>query len=208
MSNRKIASFIGTLGVLIAQSASAQGVYGDLPGDGVPSVTDIQCMSKVVQWMMAEDDEPAPACLAYGRSVADLDCNGEINVVDLKLSAEIAKNHLSGGALHPSLDGNENNVVDACEPPPLFGDVTGDGALTISDLQCTVQVLAWSMSNSGAPAPPCLSGDAQIADVDCSGSVGLVDVYLSRALIIRALNGTPLNPAVDSDDDGITDSCQ
>ncbi len=85
-------------------------VYGDLNGNDKVNVVDIQCMVKAAQWDAAGAAGPAPICLSSPEA-ADLDCDGDIDFMDLQLVGHIA----STGSLNQSIDRDDNGVHDACQ---------------------------------------------------------------------------------------------
>lgn len=86
--------------------------------------------------------------------------------------------------------------------PPVHGDITGDGAVTITDVQCLI--LAILASSTGTGFPVCVAVPTWQVDLDCSNSVTVTDGLL---VIGRALS-MPLHPTIDGDSDNCPDSCQ
>ncbi len=84
--------------------------YGDLNGNDKVNVVDIQCMVKAAQWDAAGANGPAPICLSSPEA-ADLDCDGDIDFMDLQLVGHVA----STGSLNQAIDQNGNGVHDSCE---------------------------------------------------------------------------------------------
>lgn len=82
--------------------------YGDLTGDGIINVADYQCMVLSARWAMSPTG-PIPACLT-SEEIADLDCDGGIDVIDVQLFADVYF-----GDIHPDLDADGNGIVDSCE---------------------------------------------------------------------------------------------
>jgi hypothetical protein len=81
---------------------------GDLNSDGNTDVIDAQC--SVLVSLATLVNGLAPGCLVGPTTVADLDCNGTVNVVDVQLVIRIALN------LPLVPDVNANQCVDTCEP--------------------------------------------------------------------------------------------
>jgi hypothetical protein len=90
-----------------------------------------------------------------------------------------------------------------CADP--VGDITGDGATDVVDVQCAVLSALYSLAPElGGELLVCASGDPLAADVDCSAAVDVVDVSVA---IVAAL-GTVLPEAIDGDGDLCPDACQ
>lgn len=86
-----------------------------------------------------------------------------------------------------------------------IGDITGDGATDVVDVQCAVLSALYSLAPElGGALLVCASGDPLAADVDCSMAVDVVDVSVA---IVAAL-GTVLPEAIDGDGDLCPDACQ
>ncbi len=88
--------------------------------------------------------------------------------------------------------------------PDVYGDITGNGKVNVADLQCFILTAKWAIGGVGS-APACLVSEAA-ADLNCNGEINVVDYQLM--LIIAPNPGAPLNPAIDSNQDGVHDSCQ
>ena len=81
----------------------------------------------------------------------------------------------------------------------VAGDVTGDGEVDVSDIQCTV------LTNLNPTPPGCL-GSADAADLNCDGSVDIVDVQLIVLIVLAyPQNGVP--DSQDADDNNVVDAC-
>ena len=79
------------------------------------------------------------------------------------------------------------------------GDVTGDGSVDVSDVQCTV------LSSLEPTAPACLSA-SDAADMNCDGSTDVVDVQLEVLVVLNFPNlGVPADK--DSDLDNVHNDC-
>jgi hypothetical protein len=94
------------------------------------------------------------------------------------------------------------------EPPTACdalvpGDVTGDGALTIVDVQCIIVSVFSALGAPGGPSPSCFGEEPAFADLDCSGMPTVADVNLS----IQLLLGISIDPELDADNDGCIDAC-
>jgi hypothetical protein len=87
--------------------------------------------------------------------------------------------------------------------PPLPGDVSGDGATSVVDVQCTLLVALWELGASG-PLPLCAAAPAAPLDFDCDGAVAVSDVQLRIFVVL----GLPLPQMVDFDSTGCPDACE
>lgn len=89
--------------------AACEGPLGEVTGDGVTNVTDVQCV--ILDVLAHAQGTAAPACLGGS---ADLDCSAAVDVSDVQLAI--------GAALHlplaPSVDANHDACPDACQPDP------------------------------------------------------------------------------------------
>jgi hypothetical protein len=83
---------------------------GEVNGDGVVNVADVQCV--ILSALGAAEGTGGPACLAEG--TADLDCDAAVNVVDVQMGINAAlKLPLSG-----ALDANHDACPDSCQLLP------------------------------------------------------------------------------------------
>jgi cysteine-rich repeat protein len=85
---------------------------GDVTQDGTVTVVDMQCIQVVALWQIAGSQGPTPGC-AYANpaTIADLDCNGTVNVTDVTLAIYRAL----GAPLNPSIDADQNHCADSCQ---------------------------------------------------------------------------------------------
>ena len=80
------------------------------------------------------------------------------------------------------------------------GDVTGDGEVDVSDIQCTV------LTNLNPVAPACLAGPDS-ADLNCDSAVDIVDVQLIVLIVLaHPQHGVP--NAQDANGNNIVDDCE
>jgi hypothetical protein len=86
--------------------------------------------------------------------------------------------------------------------PDGHADLTGNGEVNVSDIQCAIQVALGAMA-SPLVVPPCLAVGAQ-ADSSCGG--GPPDLLDVQVVVARALS-LPLSVAVDADADGCLNAC-
>ena len=84
-----------------------------------------------------------------------------------------------------------------------LGDVTGDGATDVSDVQCSILMSLAGLESKAPDTVPCLNVDSHYADVDCSGATTVSDVLMT---VWSALG--ELNPQLDTDVSGCPDSCE
>ncbi|NUN16519.1 MAG: lamin tail domain-containing protein, partial [Myxococcales bacterium] len=100
---------------------------GDVTGDGLTSVTDVQCNILANLWSLGGLVATPPACLNTVGSPAilpDHNCDGVINVSDTLMAVTFALYQ----PLSAELDNNGNQCVDACEI-----DTDADGDYDLSD---------------------------------------------------------------------------
>lgn len=85
-------------------------VDGDLNGDGVVNVADVQCQTLVKLWLDAGATDPVPLC-AKSLEITDLNCDGIIDLQDTLARINLAM----GVPLDPSVDADGDNIDDACQ---------------------------------------------------------------------------------------------
>lgn len=103
---------------LVAWPAAARawctGTVGEVTGDGLTNVTDVQCV--ILDALAEAQSAPTPDCVAPGGHGPDLDCSASVDVSDIQLAI--------GAALEMpmalSIDQNHNACPDACEPDPTL----------------------------------------------------------------------------------------
>lgn len=93
----------------IAAPTTGSGVVGDLTGDGLVGVTDVQC--SLLSGLAALSGAASPSCLAGPLEAADTTCDEAVDVSDALVVVTIA---LEIG-LPPAIDANANGCPDACE---------------------------------------------------------------------------------------------
>lgn len=89
-------------------------------------------------------------------------------------------------------------VAPAGRATASSADLTADGVVDAADVQCAVVAVVAAMSGGELPS------SCQDADVDCSGSLSVVDAQVVAAAAL----GEGLPASVDADADGIFDACQ
>jgi hypothetical protein len=111
---------------------------------------------------------------------------------------------LNSGAQFVALECSPN-----CAPPDsggkgcaVNGDLTGDGAASIVDVQCGI-LTALSTLEGGA-LPACLTGPAQLSDMDCSGAAEVGDLQLIVSLVL----GVPFSSVIDKNANNCHDFCE
>ncbi len=106
-------------------------------------------------------------------------------------------------------DLDEDGIGDLCDPIPL-GDVTGDGALNDDDIECIVAIILEREDGDGIPG--CSMDKAEAADLNCDGSVDVVDVQVAVILKMNCVpDGCPPGVFVESIDfnqNNIPDACE
>ncbi|NUN13827.1 MAG: FG-GAP repeat protein [Myxococcales bacterium] len=100
---------------------------GDLNGNGITNVGDVQCIILTVLWTQAGNDAPVPSCLAEDLSTADVNCDGATVVTDVVLVIYWALS----APLSTDIDADGNLCPDACET--VVTDADGDGVDDDSD---------------------------------------------------------------------------
>lgn len=81
----------------------------------------------------------------------------------------------------------------------VFGDANGNGAVNVIDVQCLINSALSDIQ--GKDYPECLSAGIERVDVDCSGSISVVDVTSAIYLSLDK----PLDVQIDSDQNGFPD---
>ena len=73
-------------------SAPAFAGGGDVDGDGSITVNDVQCGIVVSLWEVAGDPDDPPTCIPddAAHDAVDLNCDGEVNVVDVVMLVELS----------------------------------------------------------------------------------------------------------------------
>lgn len=87
---------------------------GDVSGDQVTSVVDVQCSILMNLWSLAGQEGPLPPCLTTVGSpsvIPDHNCDRIINITDTLLAVTFTLT----APLDESIDANANQCVDACE---------------------------------------------------------------------------------------------
>lgn len=81
------------------------------------------------------------------------------------------------------------------------GDVTGDGEVDVSDIQCTV------LANLGPTPPGCAAG-AKSADLNCDATVDIVDLQLSVLIVLAYPQAWEPPEDLDADGNSVVDACE
>jgi hypothetical protein len=83
---------------------------GDVDGNGVIDVVDVQCTVVTSLWQLSGG--PLPSCLYKNDpKYANLDCGAKVDVIDVQLTIGVA----IGKPLDPVLDANGDGCPDSCE---------------------------------------------------------------------------------------------
>ncbi len=99
--------------------------YGDANADGALNVVDVQCDILAVLWQLGGQVDPMPQCLS-GPSVADMNCDGKTDVVDVQIEISLSLSLPLGS----TVDSDANDCADSCELPAPY---CGDGACNGTD---------------------------------------------------------------------------
>lgn len=91
-----------------------EGLLGDINASGKVDVVDVQCSINTALWVLSGSEGPLPGCLAGTLDIADLDCNGIVNVVDVNFEILITL----GIPLSTTIDTDEDGCPDTCVVPP------------------------------------------------------------------------------------------
>lgn len=100
---------------------------GDVTGNGMTTVADVQCVILAIFWSLDGQVDLPPDCIAKTGSPAiwpDHNCDAVINVTDATLGIQF----VFSAPLSQSLDANTNHCVDTCE-----SDLDGDGDFDFTD---------------------------------------------------------------------------
>jgi hypothetical protein len=85
------------------------------------------------------------------------------------------------------------------------GDLDQSGTNDVVDVQCAIVTVLWNLNGADPGAVPgCLDSAPTATDVNCDASIDVTDI----TLIIQFALGAPLDPAIDSDQDGCHDACE
>jgi C1A family cysteine protease len=83
-------------------------------------------------------------------------------------------------------------------------DINGDGATSVTDVQCAILANLWNLEGKTAAAPGCLGGDPQRADLNCDGQIDVVDAITVVSLVL----GIPLDSKIDTNSNLCADACE
>ncbi len=98
--------------------------FGDVNGNATVDVVDVQCSILAALWALGDPNAPVPPCVAGGDvAVADANCDGQPNVVDVQLLIGI----VLGTPISASVDADGNGCPDACEGPQCGNGVLEAG---------------------------------------------------------------------------------
>ncbi len=161
-----------TLSAAPQAEAACPAVLGDVTGDGTTSVLDVQCEILTALAVLGGTAQ-TPNCLAVPLGEADVDCSGEVTVVDVM-------HVINAVLLFPldiAVDANGNGCFDACEVPPptctlaTVGMPCDDGDPCTVDDRC--QAGASTVSCAGVlkdcgDGDPCTADACDPADGTCS----------------------------------------
>lgn len=109
MSSRSLALVLLALAWSPTAHAQCIAPLGEVTGDGLANVIDVQCI--VLEALAEAQSTPAPPCLAGD---ADLNCDAAVNVQDVQLGIGAALKL----PLATTIDGDHDACPDACQPDP------------------------------------------------------------------------------------------
>lgn len=163
---------IGLLGMGIWFAALPSGhatcveLPGDLNGSGDVTIVDIQCAILVSLWSLTEVGD-VPACVVVPITDADVDCSGDINIVDVTVVIPA----VLGSPLATTLDQDANGCVDVCQQDDgvcaAFECSAYPWDCCKPDVECSSDPCALSAACDGTPScggNPCPSGDGAACD--------------------------------------------
>ena len=148
---------------------------GDVTGDDVTNVVDVQCTINGALWALAGANPPAPICAVPGPEVSDLNLDGAIDVTDVSLGIQIAL----GIPLAIEIDGDGDGCPDACEAP-------GGPGGTPTWAECRLDHLASEL-------PPDLAAvcDEAYQAPAPEDADGIAHLYGVRGVVMTALHRRP-----------------
>ena len=131
----------------------------DINRDGCISQDDVDCVIDIALWEASGSVKTDyPSCARVRPSVADLNKDGSVTVVDaMRLSVHIQRFELTCD----------------CSDAPEWGDINGDCVLDVDDQMCLIEIALW---DSSAAYPACAAVDYAEADLNGDGNVNVTDV--------------------------------
>ena len=134
------------IGLVLWTSQAAWAVPGDTNKDGAFTVADVQCVV-LVATNIGGDPATGSPCLKEP-DLADLDCSGDTNVVDIQLAAALALGSLNEKpGLSIAVDVDRDNVHDNCDINPGYFDPLQQDRDTLDALACeNGDITKWSAS--------------------------------------------------------------
>jgi hypothetical protein len=94
-------------------------------------------------------------------------------------------------------------MAGICLDPP--GDITKNGSVDISDVQCGILTVLSELVQGGTSAPPaCLNTSIAGADLNCDDVADVTDVLL----LIQLALGVDLGSIIDEDGDSCHNNCE
>lgn len=98
--------------VAVATCNTAQA--GDITGDGITDIVDVQCAVNVAFYQQQSLPQAAVTCAQGTLSLADANCDFSTDIVDILIFLR----WLVNAPLDPDLDANGDNFVDNCQNSP------------------------------------------------------------------------------------------
>lgn len=134
---------------------------GDVNGDGAVNVIDAHCSIIVSLWELGGMSGPAPSCAAQPLSKADVNCSGNINVIDVNILITLALNQPLSSGLDPTGSG----CVAPCQalgyvPLPMVLPIYSDGTSTGGGF--TLHAIGTGAATSGSSASPGGGNDFEV----------------------------------------------
>jgi hypothetical protein len=185
-----LAQASGTTAFLLVNLWSPSAPFGDPQVDPSGDLVLATSVTLDVVLTLAEDVAPASPveiCLVEPRAAA---ASGQALAVEVDGARVVASDPL------PTPPGTQLGC------PPVLGDLTGNGVVTATDINCAKANVVAALA--GAPDPGCDSGAPNITDPDCSGAVDLLDVFV----VVLAAASKPLPGTLDGDASACPDRCE
>ncbi|NUN15951.1 MAG: hypothetical protein HUU55_20180, partial [Myxococcales bacterium] len=165
------------------------GLPGDTNGDKLVDVTDVQCVILLSLWDLQGKSYAIPGCLTQSLDKANIDCNTQVDVVDVLLVIRLSFQ----SPFDLAIDSNRNLCHDACD---CTAEKCDDGN------PCTVDSCG-NFAQCVHEAFDCGDGDPCTTD-SCDPQIGCVSVTVgcSGADECPEVEGMPCddgNPCTDND---------
>lgn len=134
-TNHAVASGAAMLAVAIAvgvlprpSGASCLSPPGDVTGDAIVNVLDLQCLIMTSLYEFDPNSIPVPTCLAVAPELADLNCDFGVDLSDVLLGIH----YVVGSDIAAVLDADSDQCPDTCEvvagADGIVGSFAGEAA--------------------------------------------------------------------------------